>query len=314
MSLDADTLTDRRRLKRRLFFWRAGAVLAVAVALVALLAERGWPARSHIARVEIGGIVVDDRIQREMLDKIARDPRVKAVILAIDSPGGTTTGAEALYEAVRRVADEKPVVAVLGTVAASGGYIVAMSADRIVARGNTITGSIGVIFQWAQFEELLKYVGIEMREVKSAPLKAEPSPFHKPSPESLRVTKDLIDSSYDWFLHLVIERRGMDEATARRIGDGRVYSGWQAVENGLVDEIGSEEQAIAWLAEAHGLDADLPVQTWQPAYPNLGIAGFAGRTLGEAIIVAGEVVAGKTQQTKRLTLDGLTSVWQPDRQ
>src|SRR5690606_24386837 len=141
-------------------------------------------------------------------------------------------------------------------------YIVAMSADRIVARGNTITGSIGVIFQWAQFEELLKYVGIEMREVKSAPLKAEPSPFHKPSPESLRVTKDLIDSSYDWFLRLVVERRGMDEVTARRIGDGRVYSGWQAVENGLVDEIGSEEQAIAWLSETHGIDADLPVQTW----------------------------------------------------
>lgn len=314
MSLDADTLTDRRRLKRRLFFWRAGAVLAVMVALVALMSERGWPARSHIARVEIGGIVVDDRIQREMLDKIAKDTRVKAVILAIDSPGGTTTGAEALYEAVRRVADEKPVVAVLGTVAASGGYIVALSADRIVARGNTITGSIGVIFQWAQLEELLKHVGIEMREVKSAPLKAEPSPFHSASPESLRVTKDLIDSSYDWFLRLVVERRGMDEVTARRIGDGRVYTGWQAVENGLVDEIGSEEQAIAWLSETHGIDADLPVQTWQPAYPELGFAGFAGRALGEAVIVAGEVVAGKTQQTKRLTLDGLTSVWQPDRQ
>ncbi|MDP2123999.1 MAG: signal peptide peptidase SppA [Parvibaculum sp.] len=314
MSLDADTLTDRRRLKRRLFFWRAGAILALAVALIALISERGWPARSHIARVEIGGIVVDDRLQHEMLEKIAKDPSVKAVILAIDSPGGTTTGAEALYESIRHVAAEKPVVAVLGTVAASGGYIVAMSADRIVARGNTITGSIGVIFQWAQLEELLKHIGVEMREVKSAPLKAEPNPFHRPSPEALRVTKELVDSSYDWFLHLVMERRDMDEAMARRLGDGRVFTGWQAVENGLVDEIGSEEQAIAWLAEEHGLDPDLPVQTWEPAYPSLGIAGFVGRTLGEAIIVAGEVVAGKTQQTKRLTLDGLTSVWQPDRQ
>ncbi len=314
MSLDADTLTDRRRLKRRLFFWRAGAILALAVALIALVSERGWPARPHIARVEIGGIVVDDRLQHEMLAKIAKDPSVKAVILAIDSPGGTTTGAEALYESVRLVAAEKPVVAVLGTVAASGGYIVAMSADHIVARGNTITGSIGVIFQWAQLEELLKHIGVEMREVKSAPLKAEPNPFHRPSPEALRVTKDLVDSSYDWFLHLVMERRGMDEATARRLGDGRVFTGWQAAENGLVDEIGSEAAAIAWLADAHGLDARLPVQSWQPAYPGLGFAGFAGRMLGETIIVAGEVVAGKTLQTKRLTLDGLTSVWQPDRQ
>ncbi|MEX2248519.1 MAG: signal peptide peptidase SppA [Parvibaculum sp.] len=314
MSLDADTLTDRRRLKRRLFFWRAGAILAVAVALVVLVSEGGWPGRSHIARVEIGGIVVDDRIQREMLEKIAEDSNVKAVILAIDSPGGTTTGAEALYESIRQVADEKPVVAVLGTVAASGGYIVAMSADRIVARGNTITGSIGVIFQWAQLEDLLKHIGIEMRDVKSAPLKAEPNPFSRPSPEALRVTKELVDSSYDWFLRLVAERRGMDAATARRLGDGRVFTGWQAVENGLVDEIGSEEQAIAWLAEEHGLDARLPVQTWEPAYPGLGVAGFVGQTLGEALVVAGEVVAGKTQQTKRLTLDGLTSVWQPDRQ
>jgi protease-4 len=314
VSLDADTLTDRRRLKRRLFFWRAGAILALAIALIALVSEGGWPRGAHIARVEIGGIVIDDRIQREMLEKIAEDSSVKAVILAIDSPGGTTTGAEALYESIRQVAEEKPVVAVLGTVAASGGYIVAMSADRIVARGNTITGSIGVIFQWAQLEDLLKHIGIEMRDVKSAPLKAEPNPFSRPSPEALRVTKELVDSSYDWFLHLVAERRGMDAATARRLGDGRVFTGWQAVENGLVDEIGSEEQAIAWLAEKHGLDADLPVQTWEPAYPGLGVAGFVGQTLGEAIIVAGEVVAGKTQQTKRLTLDGLTSVWQPDRQ
>ena len=314
MSLDADTLTDRRRLKRRLFFWRAGAVLAVAVALIVLVAETGWPGRSHIARVEIAGIVVDDRLQRDMLEKIARDPNVKGVILAIDSPGGTTTGAEALYEAIRKVAEEKPVVAVLGTVAASGGYIVAMSADRIIARGNTIAGSIGVIFQWAQLDELLKHIGIEMHDVKSAPLKAEPGPFNRPSPEALRVTKDLVDSSYGWFLRLVAERRGMDEATALRLGDGRVFTGWQAVENGLVDEIGSEAQARTWLAEAHGIDAGLPVRDWEPAYPGLGFAGFAGRALGETIIVAGQVVAGKTQQTKRLTLDGLTSVWQPDRQ
>jgi len=314
VSLDADTLMDRRRLKRRLFFWRAGAVLAVVVALIAVMAERGLPGRSHVARVEVGGVVVDDRLQREMLEKIAGNSSVKAVIIAIDSPGGTTTGSEALYEAIRAVAAEKPVVAVLGTVAASGGYIVAMSADHIVARGNTITGSIGVIFQWAQLEELLKHIGIEMREVKSTPLKAEPNPFHQPSPESLRVTKELIDSSYDWFLRLVAERRGMDEETARRIGDGRIFTGWQAVENGLVDEIGGEEQALAWLAAEHGLNPDLPVQTWQPAYPEFGFAGFVGRTMGEAIIVAGEVVAGKTQQTKRLTLDGLTSVWQPDRQ
>lgn len=318
MSLDADTLADRRRLKRRLFFWRAGAVVAVALALIIIVSDGGLPLRqSHIARVSVSGIIVDDRYQQDMLERIGEDRNVKAVILSIDSPGGTTTGSEALYEAVRDLAEKKPVVAVLGTVAASGGYIAAISADHIVARGNTITGSIGVLFQWTQLQDLLGKIGVEMKEVKSSPLKAEPSPFHEADPRAIAATQDLIDASYDWFLRLVAERRGMDEATARRVGDGRIYSGWQAVENGLVDQVGGEEVAIAWLSSTHGVDEDLPVTDWEPRYPELGFAGFMGRTmghaLGEAALAATDGLTGKTQQAKRLTLDGLTSVWQPDR-
>lgn len=314
MSLDADTLADRRRLKRRLFFWRAGAVLALAVALIVLTADRGISfGEAHIARVTVGGIIVDDRYQLEMLEQIASDSSVKAVILSIDSPGGTTTGAEALYEGVRALAEEKPVVAVLGTVAASGGYIAALSADHIVARGNTITGSIGVLFQWTQLEELLGNIGVEMKEVKSAPLKAEPSPFHKADPRAIKATQDMVDASYRWFIGLVSERRGMDEAAARAVGDGRVFTGWQAVENGLVDALGGEEVAIDWLSSEHGIDAELPVNDWQPGYPGSGFSGFLGRAAGEAALVTIDGLSGKTQQAKRLTLDGLTSLWQPDR-
>jgi protease-4 len=318
VSLDADTLADRRRLKRRLFFWRFGAVVAVALALIVLVSDGGFPLRqSHIARVTVSGVIVDDRYQQEMLEKIADDGNVKAVILFIDSPGGTTTGSEALYEAVRELAEKKPVVAVLGTVAASGGYIAALSADHIVARGNTITGSIGVLFQWTQLQDMLGKIGVEMKEVKSSPLKAEPSPFHKTDPRALAATQEMIDASYDWFLRLVSERRAMDEATARRLGDGRVYTGWQAVENGLVDQLGGEDVAIAWLSTAHDIDEDLPVTDWDPRYPELGFAGFMGRAMGhafgEAVLVAADDLTGKTQQAKRLTLDGLTSVWQPDR-
>ena len=248
-----------------------------------------------------------------MLERIADDSSAKAVILSIDSPGGTTTGAEALYEAVRALAEKKPVVAVLGTVAASGGYIAAISADHIVARGNTITGSIGVLFQWTRLEELLGNIGVEMKEVKSAPLKAEPSPFHKADPRAVKAMQDMVDSSYVWFLQLVSDRRGMDEAAARRVGDGRVYTGWQAVENGLVDALGGEEAAIAWLASEHGIDAALPVTDWEPQYPEAGFAGFLGRAAGEAALVTIDGLSGKTQQAKRLTLDGLTSLWQPDR-
>ena len=312
MSLDADTLADRRRLKRRLFFWRAGAIVAVVAALVVLAAEDGLVLPgAQIARVSITGVIVDDRAQQEMLEKIADDGNVKAVILSIDSPGGTTTGAEALYESVRKVAEKKPVVAVLGTVAASGGYIAAISADHIVARGNTITGSIGVLFQWTQIEQLLDNIGVEMKEVKSAPLKAEPNPFHKTSPEAIRATQAMLDTSYAWFLRLVAERRAMDEARTKELGDGRVYTGWQAVENGLIDEVGGEEQAIAWLASEHGIHAELPVKDWEPVYPELGMAGFTGRALGEAALTTIDGLSGKTQQAKRLTLDGLTSLWQP---
>lgn len=314
MSLDADTLADRRRLKRRLFLWRAGAVLALVLALIVVTADRGVSFRqAHIARVTIGGIIVDDRYQQDMLEKIAADRNVKAVILSIDSPGGTTTGAEALYESVRALAEEKPVVAVLGTVAASGGYIAALSADHIVARGNTITGSIGVLFQWAQLEELLGNIGVEMKEVKSAPLKAEPSSFHKADPRAIKAMQEMVDASYDWFLRLVSERRGMDEAAARQIGDGRIFTGWQAVENGLVDALGGEEAAIAWLESERDIAADLPVTDWQPDYPGSGFAGLLGRAAGEAALVTIDGLSGKTQQAKRLTLDGLTSLWQPDR-
>lgn len=313
MSLDADAITDRRRLKRRLFLWRSGAIVAAAAALIAFLATGDiLPHRAQIARVEINGIITDDRDMQRLFAKLGDNKAVKAVILSIDSPGGTTTGAEALYASVRKLAAKKPVVATLGTVAASGGYIAALSADHIVARGNTLTGSIGVIFEWAQFAGLLDKIGVEMQEVKSAPLKAEPNPFHKPSPEALAATRLLIASSYDWFLGLVAERRKLDSATARKLGDGRVYTGWQAVENRLVDEIGGEEQAVQWLAKTRNIPANLPIQDWVPERPEESLGFFGARAAGEAFATGVAALAEKTLQSKRLTLDGLTSLWHPE--
>ncbi|HEX7776846.1 MAG TPA: signal peptide peptidase SppA [Parvibaculum sp.] len=310
MSFDADALTDRRRLKRRLFFWRFGAVVAAVVALIALLSAGGMHFhRAQIARVEITGIITDDRDMQTLLGQLADDPSIKAVILSIDSPGGTTTGAEALYTSVRKLAAKKPVVAVLGTLAASGGYIAAISADHIVARGNTLTGSIGVLFEWAQVAGLMDKIGVEMREVKSAPLKAEPNPFHKASPEAVAAMQDLISSSYDWFVGLVAERRKLDLATARKLGDGRVYTGWQAAKNGLVDEVGGEDEAVAWLAKTRNINAGLPVEDWAPDRPDAGFSPFGSHAAAQVLAETVEVLAGKTLQTKRLTLDGLTSVW-----
>jgi protease-4 len=315
LSIDADALADRRHLKRRLTMWRFGAIGALGLALLALVLNNGSAFHSaQIARVEINGIITDDHDMQDLLGKLRDDDAIKGVILSINSPGGTTTGAEALYESVRQVAAKKPVVAVMGTVAASGGYIAALSADHLVARGNTLTGSIGVLFQWTQLSGLMDKLGVEMLEVKSAPLKAEPNPYHKPSATALAATRDLINSSYDWFLGLVAERRKLDPAEARKLGDGRVYTGFQAVKNGLVDEIGGEDKAVAWMSKTRGVAQGLPVKTWEPVRPAGDFSLLGARALGEGFASGLTTLAGKTLQSKTLTLDGLTSVWQADRQ
>jgi len=315
VTIDADALADRRQLTRNLRRWRFAAVAALGLALLTFT-MRDTPLfhRAQIARVEVTGIITDDRDLQKLLNDLRDDGSVKGVILAINSPGGTTTGAEALYDSVRHLAEKKPVVAVLGTVAASGGYIAALSADHIVARGNTLTGSIGVLFQWTQLSGLMDKVGIEMQEVKSAPLKAEPNPYHKPSPAALAVTRDLIKSSYDWFLNLVSTRRHMDLAEARKLGDGRVYTGFQAADNGLVDELGGEPQAVAWLAKTAHISTSLPVVTREPDRPVDQFGLLGARALGEGFANGLASLAGKTLQTKTLTLDGLTSVWQAEGQ
>ncbi|MDO8423873.1 MAG: signal peptide peptidase SppA [Parvibaculum sp.] len=315
MPIDADALADRRHLKRRLTLWRYAAVGALGVALLALSFQNTTTFHSaQIARVEITGIITEDRALHELFADLQEDKAVKAVILAINSPGGTTTGSEALYSSVRELAADKPVVAVLGTVAASGGYIAALSADHVVARGNTLTGSIGVLFQWTQLSGLMEKLGLESQSVKSAPLKAEPNPFSTPSPEALAATRDLVASSYDWFLGLVVERRKLDPKVARKLGDGRVYTGFQAVQNGLVDEIGGEAEAIAWLEDTRKLSPDLPVNTWEPKRPADQFGLLGARAFGEGVAGGLAGLAGKTLQTKTLTLDGLTSVWQADAQ
>jgi len=321
MSLEADMMVDRRRLKRRLSLWRFIAIAALlAVILAAGISLSGDGLRygftNHVARVTISGLISDDREQQELLDKIVESSEVKAVVLHINSPGGTTAGSEALFAAIRRVAADKPVVAVLGTVAASGGYIAALASDHIVARGNTLTGSIGVIFQWAEVSELLDKVGVKMEEVKSGPLKAEPSPFKKMPEEARALTEAMVRDSYDWFVGLVAERRPFGEAKARELSDGRVYTGRQALDAKLVDAIGGERTALAWLRETKGIDADLEVVDWtKSSIENLSWADTAAvlilRGLGLSELAESVLLTRKTLGTEILSLDGLVSVWHP---
>lgn len=316
MTMDADQIVDRRRLRRKLTFWRVAAFLLLALAIVgALLYASGDSLTTpQIARVSVSGFIAEDRDQLKMLDRLANADAVKAVLVSIDSTGGSTAGGESLYEALRRLAAKKPVVATIGTVGASAAYMTAIATDHIVARRTSITGSIGVIFEYPEVSQLLKTLGVSMEEIKSAPLKAEPSPFHPASDEAKAVIAGMITDSYNWFVDIVADRRKLARADALRLADGRVYTGRQALDQKLIDEIGGEEEAIAWLG-SKGVDVKLPVRDWKPERPGQGffsadaIGLWFARQLGFGpLLLKGDVL--NRVLPERLKLDGLMSVWQ----
>ena len=261
MSLETDLLLDRRRLKRRLTFWRVLAVAAFAIAVVVAVLPRGArPGLTHIARVNVSGTITEDRKLLDAVLALAKDRSVPAVIVAIDSPGGTVAGGESLRAALLRVAAAKPVVAVMGGTAASAGYMIAMPAERIFAREGTLTGSIGVILQTGEVSGLLGKLGVTPEAITSGPLKDQPS-FTRPlTPPGRAYLQALVADMYDQFVAMVALGRKMDPARVRELADGRAYTGRQALALGLVDQIGGEIEARAWLAETHKIAEGLPVQ------------------------------------------------------
>lgn len=298
MALPADVLLDRRRLKRRLLLWQGAAVL-VAVALAAvllrpLLDEEG----ARVARFTVSGFIGEDREREEALDKIADDDDVKAVLVAVNSPGGTTAGSETIYLALRRVAAHKPVVAAIGTLGASGGYVVAIGADHVLARETSLTGSIGVLLQTADVTGLLEKLGVEAETVKSHPMKGQPSPFEPFTEEARAGIKDVVDDSHRWFRGLVAERRKLDGQRLDSVSTGRVFTGRQAVAAGLVDALGGEREAREWLAREKGVAKDLPTVDVKYGEPEPLVERLAGHA------------AAKLLLPERLTLDALLSLWQ----
>ena len=266
--LTQDLYDERRRKWRRSAFWRGVFVtLGVLILLGAIGAfmRSDGPLGDHIAHIEIYGTIYDDPARSDMLQSLAEDETAKALIVEISSPGGTTVGAEALYEHLRAIGEDRPVVAVMREVAASGGYITAIAADHIVARGNTLTGSIGVIMEYPDVTELMARLGVEMRTVRSSELKAEPSPFRTPSPGAEAVQRALIDDSQSWFRGLVAERRGLEGQALEQVTQGTVYTGRLALDAGLIDALGAQEEALAWLESVDATLSGLDVHTWEPA-------------------------------------------------
>ncbi len=300
MAFDADHILDRRRLKRHLTFWRISAVILLVVLIVAVVGRlAGWRDGGYVARFTVGRIIVDDAARDEALADVAADNSAKALIVRIDSPGGTVVGGEALYVSLRAVAGKKPVVAVMGQVATSAGYMTALGADHIIARSGSLTGSIGVLLQSADITGLLDKLGVKPESVKSGPLKAQPNPLEPFTEKARAATRDVVLDVFAMFVDMVAERRDLPREIAVSLADGRLFTGRQALANGLIDTIGGEPEAREWLSGEPGIPTSLPVKDVVIERDDPAWRELLGKTFG------------KTVFSELLNLDGLISLWHP---
>jgi protease IV len=324
MSLETDHIVDRRRMRRKLTFWRVIAVLVAIIAVVGIAGVLRGPAggvvrpiTAQISRVTIRGIIRGDEDRVKALDDLASSRATRAVIVHIDSPGGTTAGSEELHDALRRVAAQKPMVVVVDGMAASGGYIAAMAADHIVTQKTSLVGSIGVLFQYPNVSHLLDTIGVKVEEIKSSPLKAAPNGLEPTSPEARAAIESLVLDSYAWFKDMVKDRRKLDGEALDRVVDGRVFTGRQAIDLKLADEIGQEREAINWLAKTSNIDPKTPVRDWRltPRFSELSFLHLGSAALLETMGLGPAArwleSLGLLQAAEKLNLDGLLALWHP---
>jgi protease-4 len=319
MPVDAEVIADRRRLRRKLSFWRVLSFVALiaAVLAVGLTVAGRSPLREgqqQIARIEVGGFIAGSQRMSDLFKRVGDAGSVAGVVISINSPGGTTTGSEELYRGIRQLAEKKPLVAFVDGTAASGAYITALAADHIVARETSLVGSIGVLFQYPDASGLLGTLGVKVEEIKSAPLKAEPSPFHPTSPEARAALQSVVNDTYDWFKRLVAERRHLNGPELGTVSTGQVFSGRQGLPLKLIDQLGSERDAIAWLEREKGVKGDLPVRPWRPRSDGSPFDLWTAAAFGADLMGFADV-ALKIRQGAVIghmaKLDGLLALWQP---
>lgn len=268
MNLSPDYLIERKRNKKQLAKWKIFSLLLIIVLVIFVggnyssdlsIPSASLPGVDHVGRIKINDIISDDLDRIKNLEKIADNKKVKALIVHINSPGGSVVGSEMLYNSISKLSKTIPVTVVMGSVAASGGYMAALAGDYIIAHNGTITGSIGVLMQSAEITELADAVGVKFTNFKSDELKANPSFTEKLTPEAYQATMDSIYEVYDYFIELVAARRNLDVEYVRKLADGRIYSGRQALDLKLIDAIGNEDTARNWLEKEKDISKDLAV-------------------------------------------------------
>lgn len=257
---DESTREERSPKRRplRTMFWVLAAGLGAMVLLNVLFPDLDLSSGDRIAVIRVEGVIMDSQVTVGELKRFSENPSVKAIVLRIDSPGGGVVPSQEIYDAVRQVRSKtsKTVIASMGNVAASGGYYIAAATDRIVANPGTLTGSIGVIMETANVEGLLQKIGVEGVVIKSGKFKDVGSPLRKMSDEERGLMQAVMDDVHKQFIEAVAEGRAMELAEAQALADGRIFTGRQAKEAKLVDELGNLDDAIQLAADAVGIEGE----------------------------------------------------------
>jgi protease-4 len=261
MAITSDNFIERALLRKKLSYWRIFSVIAIILFLLSLVEKNVHITKeNYIARISFNDVIEDDHKLYKLLDDVAKDKSIKAVILEMDTPGGVAVAGETIFNKIMAIKKQKPVVVSMRGVCASAGYMIAIAADRIFAMNGTITGSIGVILQAAEFSKLADKIGVTPITIKSGELKGNPSIAEPITDKSREVLQQMVDEFHLSFVKMVAENRHIDEDKVKIIADGRVYSSNKALELKLIDEIGDEENAIKWLQENKDISADLEVK------------------------------------------------------
>lgn len=258
MGPQADTTVRPQRSLLRRIFWAIVIGGGALILLNALLPDLDFSTQDRVALIRIEGVILDAQATISELKQYSENPLVKAIVLRIDSPGGGVVPSQEIHDAVKRVKNKsnKAVIASMGTVAASGGYYIAAATDRIIANPGTLTGSIGVIMEMANFEGLMKKVGVEGVVIKSGRFKDVGSPLRKMSDEERKLLQSVMDDVHHQFIQAVADGRSLEVSDVEPLADGRIYTGRQAKEARLVDELGDLDDAIHIAADIAGMEGE----------------------------------------------------------
>ena len=265
MTISPDIMFEREKLKDKIKKWQWLFFILLIISIIIIGKNSTKKSKKDfIARMNIEGVITYDTNMINKIDELSNDSNVKAVILNVDSPGSTAFAGEELYYSLKQLSKKKPVVSVLKTLATSGGYMAALGTDYIIARNMTLTGSIGVLLQSFEAVDLADKLGIKFISIKSSPLKASPNPMEIMTEAARKALMDTVDDNYSVILNMLIENRKMTEDQAIKLADGRVYSGLRAKEVNLIDKIGGENEAIAWLEDEKKISSDTKIEdiTW----------------------------------------------------